>query len=154
MKDKSGIVSGKSLVILLVIIILGVVLLLAGNQEKPDTQENNDGIALASAYKDELERTASSMCASLKGIDTAQVNITLEGGMTYVYAKNSEGSYGGTYFSSGGDPLFLKYDYPKIVGCAVVCSGVINSESKLELTRMMSAYLGIPTSKIYVGYKE
>ncbi len=153
MKEKLKLFSPKSIVIVLIFIILGVAFLLFGTSEGENTQQNDNGILLASEYKMELERTASYMCASLSGVETASVNITLSGGMTYVYAKNSEGSYGGTYFQSGGDPLFLKYNYPEIIGCAVVCSGAVNSELKLELTQMMSAYLGIPTNKIYIGYK-
>ncbi|MBQ2863545.1 MAG: hypothetical protein IJE84_05145 [Clostridia bacterium] len=107
---------------------------------------------MALNYKAELERTASSMCASLPGIESARVNITFDSTMGMVYAKNSEGSYGGTYFSSGGDPLFLKYEFPQILGCAVICTGSGTGDTSLEITRMLSAYLGISTNKIYVGF--
>ena len=150
MKQGLGLFSSKSIFILAAAVMAGFVLLFVGGGEKAETTDDA-GMSLAAEYKSELERTASSMCASINGVESARVNITLEGGMSYVYAKNSEGSYGGTYFSSGGDPLFLKYDYPKIVGCAVVYSGAVTSDVKLELTKMMSAYLGISSSKIYVG---
>lgn len=150
MKQRFGIINSKSIIFIGVAVLVGFLFLFLGDNEKQDNT-SDPGMALAAEYKSEIERTASSMCSSINGVDSARVNITLEGGMSYVYAKNSEGSYGGTYFSSGGDPLFLKYDYPKIVGCAVVYSGSLTSDVKLELTKMMSAYLGISSSKIYVG---
>ncbi|MEE1356292.1 MAG: hypothetical protein UHG68_01865 [Clostridia bacterium] len=154
MNDKSGILAKKNLLIVIAAVALGVLLLFFGSSDTEVSSGEDNTITLASEYRAELERTAASMCASIKGVESAQVNITLEGGMAYVYAKNSEGSYGGTYFSSGGDPLLLQYDYPQIIGCAVVCSGAVSTQTKLEITQMMSAYLGISTSKIYVGYKE
>ena len=150
MKNKFALLNTKSLVVIFLVIIFGIVMLVVSGDGESDKKDES-GLDLASEYRSEIERIASSMCSSIKGVESARVNITLEGGMSYVYAKNSEGSYGGTYFSSGGDPLFLKYDYPKIVGCAVVYSGVETSDVKLELINMMSAYLGISSTKIYVG---
>ena len=138
--------------VLFIVLLLGVILLIAGKNEGNDANVADGGVTLATQYKAELERTAASMCTSFVGIDGAQVNITFDGTMSCVYAKNSEGSYGGTYFSSGGEPLFLKYDYPDIVGCVVICTGTERSDVKLELTQMLSSYLGISTNKIYIGY--
>ena len=44
------------------------------------------------------------------------------------------------------------YDYPEIKGCAVMCSGNVNSQTRLELTDMLCAYLGIKSNMIYIGY--
>ena len=133
------------------LLILGVFLVIydKDNDKKTDT---DDGLTVAVGYKSELERTCASMCVSFSDVRSAQVNITLEGTMKSVYAKNSEGSYGGTYFSSGGDPLLLKYDFPSIIGCAVICKGSESDTLRLELTNMLSAYLGIPSNKIYIGF--
>lgn len=154
MSEGKGILSRNKIGLLIIAIIIGIVFLIIDTDQTKQEDADDRGITLSQSYKSELERTAASMCAQIKGVDSVQVNITLDGGMSYVYAKNTEGSYGGTYFSSGGDPLFLKYEYPKIIGCAVVCSGSINSDIKLELTQMMSAYLGISSTKIYVGNTE
>ena len=134
-------------------VILGILMLTYGNSDD-DQYRNNDetGIILADEYRSELERICAFMCSSMEGVETAHVNITLDGGMRCIYAKNSEGSYGGTYFSSGGEPLFLKYNYPEIMGCAVMCSGTITDQRKLELTEMLCAYLGISSNKIYIAY--
>jgi len=149
-----GLFSRKNITILLFAFLLGVSLLVFSSNDNEDEQMDDRGITLSQNYKSELERTAASMCAQIKGVDTVQVNITLDGGMSYVYAKNTEGSFGGTYFSSNGDPLFLRYEYPEIIGCAVVCTGAVNSDVKLELTKMLSAYLGVSSAKIYVGNTE
>lgn len=141
-------------VILGLIVLVGVLFVLIGKDEKSIDSINNEGVILALEYKTELERTTAYMCSSIVGVETATVNITLDGSMSCIYAKNSEGSYGGTYFSSGGEPLFLKYDYPEIVGCAVICSGNVTDKTQLELTKMLSAYLGISSNKIYVGCKN
>ena len=146
--------SMKFIALILFLLLCAGIIFLFSNSGEEDKKDYTGGLDIALQYKSELERTASSMCAQLPGVDGAQVNLTFDGGVSYVYAKNSEGSFGGTYFSSGGDPLFLKYEYPKIVGCAVVCNTKISSQTKLELTNMMSSYLGISTSKIYVGYTE
>lgn len=131
---------------------VGLILLLFGKKDSTAEQTDNSGIVTAEEYRAELERICAFMCSSLEGVESANVNITLDGGMRCVYAKNSEGSFGGTYFSSGGEPLFLKYDYPEIKGCAVMCSGSVNSQTKLELTAMLCAYLGIKSNMIYIGY--
>ena len=154
MSDVKGSLSRKTITLLIIAMLAGIVILIIGSDKTEEKNSDDRGITLSQSYQSELERTAASMCAQIKGVDTVQVNITLDGGMSYVYAKNTEGSYGGTYFSTGGDPLFLKYEYPKIIGCAVVCTGSIDSETKLELTRMMSAYLGISSAKIYIGNTE
>ena len=140
------------LIVVVVCLIFGILLLTAGKDENVSTDPERIGIALAHDYKSELERICGFMCSSLDGVETANVNITLDGSMRYVYARNSEGSYGGTYFSSGGEPLLLNYDYPDIIGCAVMCSGAITDQKKLEITNMLCAYLGIPSNKLYVGY--
>ncbi len=134
-------------------LIVGVIMLSLGNAKDKTTADTDDeGISVANSYRSELERICAFMCSSMEGVESANVNITLDGGMRCVYAKNSEGSYGGTYFSSGGEPLFLKYDYPEIKGCAVMCSGVLTEQRRLELTEMLCAYLGISSNKIYIGY--
>ena len=107
---------GMKYTVLLIFLLLcgGIIFLFVGGNKDEDQKEYSGGLDLAIQYKSELERTASSMCAQLPGVDAAQVNLTFDGGVSYVYAKNSEGSFGGTYFSSGGDPLFLKYEYPSV----------------------------------------
>ena len=143
----------RNLVVMTIVCVtVGIVLLLFGKNESTVTKTDSSGIVTAEEYRAELERICAFMCSSLEGIETANVNITLDGGMRCVYAKNSEGSFGGTYFSSGGEPLFLKYDYPEIKGCAVMCSGSVNSQTRLELTDMLCAYLGIKSNMIYIGY--
>ena len=143
----------RNLVVMTIVCVtVGLVLLLFGKNESNVTNTDSSGIVTAEEYRAELERICAFMCSSLEGIETANVNITLDGGMRCVYAKNSEGSFGGTYFSSGGEPLFLKYDYPEIKGCAVMCSGSVNSQTRLELTDMLCAYLGIKSNMIYIGY--
>ena len=149
LSDKKG-----RYLILGLIILIGIVFVLIGKEDKTTESQNKDGVVLALEYKAELERTAAYMCSTISGVEAASVNITLDGSMSCIYAKNSEGSYGGTYFSSGGEPLLLKYDYPEIVGCAVICNRNITDKARLELTSMLSAYLGISSNKIYVGYKN
>lgn len=138
----------------IVLLIFGVVLVIFDKEAGRSELVEGDGISTASVYKAELERTCASMCASFVDVDTAVVNIMLDGTMKSVYAKNSEGSYGGTYFSSGGDPLLLKYDFPDIVGCAVICRGNSSDTVRLEMTNMLSAYLGLATNKIYIGFSD
>lgn len=142
----------RKILVFALLILVGIGLILLGDKDDQRSDEVLEGVDMALSYKSELERTASSMCASLPEIEGARVNITFDSTVGMVYAKNSEGSYGGTYFSSGGDPLFLKYEFPQIVGCAVICTGTGTSYTSLEITRMLSAYLGIPTNRIYVGF--
>ncbi len=139
-------------VVTAVCICAGLLILLFGSGSDDVDDTDGGGIISAEEYRAELERKCSYMCASLDGIEAADVNITFDGGMKCVYAKNSEGSFGGTYFSSGGEPVLLKYDYPEIKGCAVMCSGLVNDQTKLELTSMLCAYLGIKSNMIYIGY--
>lgn len=143
----------KSKYIFLVILFALGVFLLTCDFDSKETSVDSIHISMADEYKRELERVSASMCSSIEGVESARVSITLDGSVSCVYAKNTEGSYGGTYFQSGGDALFLKYTYPQIIGCAVVVKGRKSTDYKLEITNMMSAYLGISANKIYVGFE-
>ncbi len=153
MSKNSKFFLSKSFYIIFIVVITGMILIYIGSNGETKVETNSIDMTATDNYRMELERVSASMCAKIQGVDTAEVCITFDGGMSCVYAKNSEGSMGGTYFTSGGDPLFLKFEYPQIVGCVVICSGTVGSQTKLEITEMMSAYLGIPANKIFVGYK-
>lgn len=127
----------------------GVLLLLFGGklsgvgQSRGQTEPTSP--ETAEEYRRELELTAASLCASVDGVETARVSVTLDGGIRLLYAQN-----GTAYVLSGGEALFLGYEFPSVTGCAVVYTGRTGDGTDLALTRLLSSYLALPASKISV----
>ncbi len=134
---------------ILVFGILGIVLLLYGGQseEKATNVVGESYFIEAEEYRTSLEVRLETLCASVAGVSSPDVFITLDSGEVSEYAANGSGQY----VVSGGDGLLVSRKMPRICGVAVVCFGGDRIEVKRELTELISAALNIGTNRIHVS---
>lgn len=132
-------------------ILLGFLLLWWGNARRSESvqheTEKTDSYFDVKSYTENLEKRIADLCVRVDGVREAHVLLTLDGGSERRYETG-----GGTWLSSSttqGEALVQEV-YPRIRGVAVVCTGGNDSEIRLKITELISAALGISTSRVYV----
>ncbi len=107
----------------------------------------------AAAYKVQLEQQLSGLIGQMDGAGKTQVMVTLETGDQTVYAvdtKTGEGSAEQTHVLTDGGALAETVYTPAVQGVAVVCEGGDQIHVIAQITEMLSALLGLSTSRISV----
>ena len=134
---------------LLIFGILGIVLLLYGGHSDGKTANvvGESYFDEAEEYRVSLEARLEELCASVAGVSSPDVFITLDSGEVSEYAANGSGQY----VLSGGDGLLVSRKMPRICGVAVVCYGGERIEVKRELSELISAALNIGTHRIHIS---
>lgn len=130
-----------------VALMLGVFLIVLGSNESNGEKEAaKPAFVDLTQYRIELEESISSLVCGIDGVKSVRVMVMLADSGEEVYAQND---VGGNYVVIDGDRgLLVKQKRPSISGVAVVCR--TDSEKRLEITRLLSALLDIPTSNVYV----
>ena len=159
-KKLFSLIGKKQLLLLLLLGTVGLVLLLYPF-DKQSTEKNDTKFSVTS-YTEKLEKRVEDLCLAVDGISRAEVLLTLESGSEYIYADNvKEERENGKSWSYASDYLIVDNGkgtsavpvteiYPKIRGVAVVCNGGSSAETQKKLTELLSAALGIPTSRIKI----
>lgn len=150
--------------VFILLAVLGVALvLLSGNvstagKGKSETTTAGDYDAYVADLEGRLQKTV----ASMDGVGTCKVMITLEKSGENVYATNSEskrdadsGSSKEDYVlydrDSGESPLLLSAYLPNVQGVAVVCTGGDDPAVREKITTTVASLFGIPTNRISVS---
>ena len=145
--------------VFILLAVLGIALVLlsgngtAGSKSKSET---------TNAYVADLEGRLQKTVASMDGVGTCKVMITLEKSDENVYATNSEskrdadsGSSKEDYVlydqDSGESPLLLSAYLPNVQGVAVVCTGGDDPAVREKITTTVASLFGIPTNRISVS---
>ncbi len=152
----SKVMKKKKTVVLLALAAIGAFLLIAGGGTFNERAEVTDEDTSYSVryYTEEMEARIEDLCRQVKGVSEVHVLLTLEGTSEYVYAENTSGSardYVIIEKDGGGEPVKIQEIYPKIRGVAVVCTRGGDSEMQRTITELLSAALGIPSSRIRVA---
>lgn len=172
---------------LFVLILVGVFFMLIGNLFTPneqnkilDSDEGGGGekgeVRLSESER--LERELEDVLAQVSGVGTVAVNITLDSGPEYIYARNNNSSQrniieedksGGTretdqdekrseivVLNQGGHNKAVVKNkiQPQIRGVLVVAEGAVDSRIKADLIAAVKVGLGIGSHKIKVLAKE
>lgn len=144
----------KGLAFILLAAAAGIALIIIGNSS--DHRDKAPAVTAESEplndYASEIETRVGQLLSGIKEAAGASVMVTLDCGSEIVYARDDKGNGASEYViikSNGETALPLKKLTPKVAGIAVVTKGA-NSEIKLEITRLLSALLDLPTSKIYI----
>ncbi len=147
----------------LLVVILVVMSLFSDTQSKTNEPETTD--TYNSQYATALETRLSGIVMGINGVDSCEVMITLDGGVEYIYAsdsqhsqssgdkESSEGKSSLTVLSdkqSGEKAVVVKEIYPEIKGVAVVCKGIDSPTVTLAITDAVSTVLGISANKVCV----
>lgn len=149
---------------LLFIIILGIsgmlLLLLSGSTDKKSETVSSDKEELYE-ISDRMEKELEDLLRTVQGAGKVKVMVTVDSLEEKTVAVNTEheSSSESTDFkdeyviienSSGSDGLVLKITAPVIRGVGISCQGATSAQVKQEITRLVSAALGIPVNKIWV----
>jgi stage III sporulation protein AG len=178
----------KLLRYLIILILMGVFLMLVGNLiggppeenviNKSNGSSNNDESTINSSVEEKLERKLEKTLSVIAGAGDVEVNISLEVGPEYVYARNDQQSKKeiGEEDQSGGTRETKQYDNSseivvlnqgsdskavvkkkikaKVRGVLVVAEGANNSQVKADLISAVEVGLGVESYKIKVLAKE
>jgi stage III sporulation protein AG len=148
------------------------------NNQQEDKVEDNDESTINSSVEEKLERKLEKTLSVIAGAGDVEVNISLEVGPEYVYARNDQQSKKeiGEEDQSGGTRETKQYDNSseivvlnqgsdskavvkkkikaKVRGVLVVAEGANNSQVKADLISAVEVGLGVESYKIKVLAKE
>ena len=141
---------------------LGAILMLlpfsTEKKEAPETSAQTESCEDTELYSERLEKRITELICSAKGVGKAQVVITLDSTEESVMAQNSDISSGKTAIdyviingSDGQETVPIARIYPKVRGVAVVCTGGGDPQVRKLVTELISAALGISSSRIAVS---
>ena len=172
---------------LFVLILIGVFFMLIGNlfNTNPKTEVLNSSNSnkqqqseMSSSGEEKLARKLEEVLSQIAGVGSVSVNITLESGPEYIYARDDDNSTkeiietdksGGTretkqqqqrsqivVLNQGGasKAVIKRKVQPQIKGVLVVAEGAGNSQIKADLIAAVKVGLGIESYKIKVLAKE
>jgi len=173
---------------LVVLILAGVFLMLLGDFGKdisvPKTKESSASSkrssinTSASNMEEAIEMKLQKMLSQIEGVGKVDVDITLDSGSEYTYARDYQDSKQESLEedNSGGNRKTIQYDNrtevvllnnsgeqaplikkevkPQIRGVLVVAEGAENSYIKAKLLRAVKIGLGVPSYKIVILSKE
>ena len=135
---------------------VGLIFIISGGKAEQIPQENKETKTYESVYfyTEELEKRIETICREIKGVSEAHVLLTLDGGSEFIYAEDTSASAREYVIIEGkeaGAPILIQEIYPEIRGVAVVCSHGNDSEMQKTVTELLSAALGISSSRIRVA---
>jgi len=159
----------KLLVLVAVLVIIGVLYINYSNTDNNvSTLSNIDyGYYVSSLdYCDTMEQKLENVLSGLSGVGDVQVMVTLESSMELVFANTTEEKINNSTAtnsytvqittplivetSNGQMPIVIKEVLPKVKGVLVVCSGVNNVGTKLDVIHAVQSLLDVKNSNIQV----
>ena len=139
----------KNKIIVIALMVLGTSLILFSSFKSKISVKNDNEISEAE-YVKALEEKLEKFLLSVDGIHNVNVIITLDTSREKVYeGNNSSISLIGNSTQNGQQDASVEI-YPYVRGVAVSCTNGENDYVKNKLTRLISAYLGIPTNRIEI----
>lgn len=128
--------------------------------ENISTKKDNNEINFSSSqeYVAYLENKLESVITNVKGVNGANVVITLEKGFEYIYATNEETSTttNGTKVTKvnvvmvDGQPVLQEEIYPIIKGIVIVAKGVSDVAVKMNVLSLVQTVIDIDNSQINI----
>ena len=140
-----------------------------------ETEKAPEGAAVQVDYAAQLEEKLTRLVTSIEGVGKAQVLVTLENGVEYVYASeekkntdvthdysgqevtklhekdNSESNYILVDGSGGKEALIRTQKEPKVKGVVVVCEGAGKAEVEEQVIRAVTTALNLSSVQVCVS---
>ena len=140
----------KSLPVL-ILAALGLVLIIIGGSFGKTKKQDADTYTDVGYYTSYLEKRIKDLCESVDGINEAEVLLTLDTSTEYIYDPDATEDF--IIFTGSDNESRVKMCeiYPKIRGVAVVCSNGDIPRIRETVVKLLSASLGIPSSRIEVA---
>ena len=118
----------------LLLALAGILLLLSGNGLLSFRSEKSAAASDPAAYRLALERELASLCAEVRGVGRVTGMVTLKEGERTEYSGSKVASV----------------SPPAVLGAAIVCDGGGDEKIRADLTRLVSALLGIGANRVTV----
>ena len=118
----------------LLLALAGILLLFSGGGLFGAGSKKEETDSDPTAYRIALENELASLCAEVKGVGRVSVMITLKEGERTDYAGSKVSSV----------------SPPSVLGAAIVCDGGGDEKIRADLTRLVSALLGIGANRVTV----
>ncbi|MBO5021276.1 MAG: hypothetical protein J6D52_11485 [Clostridia bacterium] len=140
----------KNKIIIISIAVIGVALILLGSFDfGKDTSSYQE--FQYEKYTEEIEDKLEKFLLTVNGITKARVIITLDTSYEQVLAQNQSNTNLFTISSGGSQlPVSITELTPAIRGVAISCTNGDNGDVKMKITKIVSAYLGIPSNRIEI----
>ena len=150
----------KKLIFIMALGIIGMILLLLSRTTGEKKEEVKDSYDTASVEA-EIEERLSALIRTVEGAGKTRVMVTVDSLYERTLAENSEIESGEKGYqeksdyviieqSGDTDGLTLKVTTPVIRGVGITCEGAASASVKQEITRLVSAALGVPVNRIWV----
>ena len=140
----------KSLPVAALALIGLLLLLISGSVGKKKTAD--DGVATDVGYYTKyLEERIAELCETVDGISEATVLLTLDSSTEFVYGTDGSADYIIISDPDGEHAVKLCEIYPKIRGVAVVCTNGDIPRIRETVINLLSASLGLASSRIEVA---
>lgn len=152
----------KHIEIYLLCIFAIVLIIIYSSTTKTKTQTATNTDFTSQEYSLYLENKLADILSNITGAGTVKVMITLDGGMKYEYATESEeittsNEVGGNTttkttkneevvivtINGKATPLIIKESYPDVCGVVVVASGASNAQVKLNIMKAIKTLLNV-----------
>lgn len=136
----------KNKIIVISLLLIGALLIILSSF-KTKINKKGDGDYTQESYTKSLETKLEKFLLSVDGVNNVNVIITLDS----IYESEKDISSGSLSFfsNSAGNESTLQI-YPYVRGVAVSCTNGDNDYVKNKLTRLISAYFGIPSNRIEI----
>lgn len=157
------------LIVVAIFIVILMIIYLSSGQSKTKSSTSTGAEFDINKYAENLEKRLTAVISEINGAGKVSVMITLDGGMSYEYAKECEevttssSLTGGTNTKTTSSesvvivnqngkstPLVVREIYPDVSGVVVVSSGASNVAVKMNIINAVTTLLGVSDNKIQV----
>ena len=144
--------SRKSFGIIIIMLAAGLIMIIIysgwGADKKKETAVVEDGFDFYE-YENQLEERLEEKINKITGVSGCDVILLVETSYRYDYIKDNAGRY--SLKDSGSEERSVTESAPTIRGVAVICGGGDDPVVQKNVMDMLSALLGLPKNKIWVG---
>ena len=138
----------KNVILISCIALIGIILIILGSYNGKN--EKNENFQYEE-YTENLEKKIEKFLLSVDGINKVEVIVTLDTSSEQVYAQNQSNYDFITIDSKNGEsPVNITEIYPTIRGVAIACTNGNDPNVKMEVTKLISSYLGISSNRIEI----
>ena len=139
----------KNKIIVIALLLLGVLLILFSTLKSKFNSKSTNEFS-SEQYTAELEEKLEKFLLSVDGIHNVNVIITLDSSSEKLFSSNSNSLSLITSTKDDESQDLTMEIYPYVRGVAISCTNGDNDYVKNKLTRLISAYLGIPSNRIEI----
>ncbi len=140
----------KNKIIIISLIAIGVLLVIFSTFKGKNTDNTNTDEFSCKLYTKELEEKIEKFLLNVDGIKNVNVIITLDSSAEKIYGDKNVSYDLLSINSSKKGITYTQEIYPCVRGVAIACTNGDSDEVKNKITRLISAYLGIPTNRIEI----